>query len=307
VPETDLTGKAFPDFRPVAVEDRAFFEKKLAILDRRSCECSFANLLLWSEPYRIEWAEWQDRIVVLERMHGSIHFPIGAYAEPRALAGLIAAGLAAGILKNGDVYDTPEDYFDRYPDGVRFFAADADEDNFDYLYELEHLVEMSGPLLRKKRNLIKQFEHLYPDNRMTQITPENLPAAIRLAKELNARMAHTDFLDEEEVSLAATRRCFAELGMGGVLLEADGEAVGVSLYSKLNSDTYDIHFEKVDHRIKGAPQALVTRLAARLLAAGGRYVNREQDMGEPGLRQAKRSLDPCCLERRQLLRWKKES
>lgn len=304
MPETDPTGKSFPDFRPVAIEDRAFFEKKLAILDRRSCECSFANILLWSEPYRIEWAEWQDRIVVLERAHGAIHFPIGAYPEPRALAGLVAAGLTAGALESGDVYDTPEDYLARYPDGVRFFTADADEDNFDYLYELEHLVEMSGPLLRKKRNLVRQFDREYPDSRLVDITPENLPAAIGLCGELNARLTHKEFLDEEEVALAATQRCFAGLGMGGVLLEADGRAIGVSLYSKLNSDTYDIHFEKVDHRIKGAPQALVTRLAARLLAARGRYVNREQDMGEPGLRQAKRSLDPCCLERRQLLRWK---
>ena len=80
--------------------------------------------------------------------------------------------------------------------------------------------------------------------------------------------------------------------------------ISTSATVQSQATTWDIHFEKADHTIKGAPQALTAELAKRLLARGGRLMNREQDMGEPGLRQAKRSLDPCGFVRRVFLKLK---
>ena len=121
---------------------------------------------------------------------------------------------------------------------------------------------------------------------------------------LNQKLQACTFLEEEDVALAAVREYFPALEMGGLLLFAGGQPVGFSLYSRITADTWDIHFEKADHTIKGAPQALTAELAKRLLARGGRLMNREQDMGEPGLRQAKRSLDPCGFVRRVFLKLK---
>ena len=195
----------------------------------------------------------------------------------------------------------PETYVTLHPELAADFEITADEGAFDYLYELRHLAEMSGPLLRKKRNLVRQFERLYPDRRIEPVTAANLDETLALAVALNRKLHHTDFLDEENISLEQARKYFEVLEMGGLLLRAAGEAVGFSLYSRMNSDTYDIHFEKADHTVKGAPQFLTAKLAEHLLADGGVCMNREQDMGEPGLRQAKRSLDPSGFVKRHFL------
>ena len=283
--------------RPVGISDRAFFQAKLAIKESRSCECAFANLVLWQEPYQEEFVVVDGRIAVIERKTGVLHFPIGEYFAPQELAELCDAFRSAGP-GNGTIYDVPEDY----PAAAEWFDESANEGEFDYLYDLKHLAEMNGPLLRKKRNLVRQFERAYPDYRLEAVTRDNLDITLNLATELNRRLHHVDFLDEEEIAMNLVHRDFDALGMGGVLLYAAGSPAGFSLYSRINRDTADIHFEKADHTVKGAPQMLTAKLAEHLLTQSFLYMNREQDMDEPGLRQAKRSLDPCCMVKRQSFR-----
>ncbi len=292
------------DLRPVACADRALFQKALAERETRSCECTFANLVLWRKPYDEVFFEYAGRLVVVERATRLMHFPIGRVLPPRELA-LLAGELRRDGLTDGGIYDVPEEYWTgQTAECAAWFNMESDEGTFDYLYELEHLATLSGPLLRKKRNLVRQFERNTPDAAFADIGPENLETALQLARELNRKLHSCPFLEEEDAALAAVREHFSALEMGGLLLFAGGCPVGFSLYSRLNADTWDIHFEKADHTIKGAPQALTAELAKRLLARGGRLMNREQDMGEPGLRQAKRSLDPCGFVRRVFLQLK---
>lgn len=287
--------------RPVDLSDRAFLLKFLAIRDSRSCECAMANLYLWQETYDERMMEFAGRLLVVEFGHRIMHFPIGEFLPPEELAALADALKNAGVI-DGGIYDVPEEYLQCHPEAAELFRISEDEGAFDYLYRNDRLVEMAGPLLRKKRNLIRQFEKRYPEAWIEPLTAANLPLAVELAKALNRRLHACDFLEEEEESLAALQRYFAPLEMGGVLLyTAPGQPAGFSIYSRLNSDTADIHYEKADHLVKGAPQYLTWALARQLAEQNYTYMNREQDMNEPGLRQAKRSLDPCALLKRMFL------
>ena len=53
----------------------------------------------------------------------------------------------------------------------------------------------------------------------------------------------------------------------------------------------DVHFEKFDPEIKGIGQ-VINWETAKILARQYKYINREQDLGIAGLRQAKKSYDP---------------
>lgn len=286
--------------RPAELEDRALFAKVLAENPTPSCECAFANLILWRDVYGEKFLEVDGRLAVIETATGLLHFPLGKFLSPEELGELRDALVAAG-LSDGRIYDVPDAYLAAFPDAEKRFQVEFDEGAFDYLYDLDRLIEMGGPLLRKKRNLVRQFETLYPDWRIEEITGDNLEVALNLAFELNRRLAHADFLDEENVSMAALRRFFVPLGMGGVLLYANGSPAGFSIYSGVDGETADIHFEKADHTVKGAPQILIRELARRLKQGNFVRMNREQDMGEENLRHAKRSLDPAFLYRRAML------
>ena len=81
-----------------------------------------------------------------------------------------------------------------------------------------------------------------------------------------------------------------QYGLVGGVLRADGAIVGFTLGEVLR-DTLYIHIEKADRDYPGAYQMLCRQFCTAY-AGGLAYVNREEDMGNLGLRKAKRDLHP---------------
>ncbi|MDD3886548.1 MAG: phosphatidylglycerol lysyltransferase domain-containing protein [Victivallaceae bacterium] len=287
--------------RPVALADRRLFDEKLGILASQSCECCFPNIFMYQQPYGIEFVEIEGRLVVFERESRTIHYPIGEWTGPELLNEISCAFRAAG-LTDGGIYDVPEDFLDRHEDCDQFFELEFDEGAIDYLYSVDKIATFAGPKLRKKHNLVKQFQTNWPYAEVRRIDKNEIAAASHLAIELNSRLEPCEFLDEEALALERAWSNFEELGLGGVILYAEpGFPVGFSVYSVLPSNTVDVHFEKADHTVKGAPQTLTWQLAIALRGKA-RFMNREQDMNEETLRHAKRSLDPERFFKRYFLR-----
>ncbi|MBQ9501764.1 MAG: DUF2156 domain-containing protein [Lentisphaeria bacterium] len=287
--------------RPVELTDRSLFDSRLAVMGSQSCECSFPNIFMYQEPYGIEFVEIARRLVVYERVSRTIHYPIGEWTNPATLRKISDAFVEAG-LTDGGIYDVPEEFLDKHADCDKFFEIEYDEGAIDYLFSIEKIATFTGPKLRKKHNLVKQFQANWPYAEVRSITKEDLPVAAKLAAELNSRMVQCQFLDEEALALARAWKHFDELSLGGIILFAEpGYPAGISIYSFLPSDTVDIHFEKADHSVKGASQTLTWQLAIALRGKA-KFMNREQDMNEENLRHAKRSLDPERFFKRYFLR-----
>lgn len=287
--------------RPVELSDRARFDAALAKMDSQSCEISFANVFMYREPYGLEIIEIEERLVVYERVNRVIHYPIGEVTDPELLYNISKAFVDAG-LTDGGIYDVPESFLDDFPDCDRFFELEYDEGAIDYLFSIEKIATFTGPKLRKKHNLVKQFQANWPFAEVRKITKEDIPVAAKLAADLNSRLEQCEFLDEEAVALKNAWENFEELGLSGILLFAEpGYPAGLSVYSSLPSETVDVHFEKADHAVKGASQTLTWQLAIALRGKA-KFMNREQDMNEETLRHAKRSLDPERFFKRYFLR-----
>ena len=281
----------FSALRPVRLADRSLFEQKIALMNSQSCECSFVNLFVYQKPYRIEFIEWKDRIVVYERVARTIHYPLGKWTTPEELREITDAFMAEG-LTDGGVYDVPEEFLDKHTDCDKYFDIEFDEGMIDYLFSVEKIATFVGPKLRKKHNLVKQFQSNWPYASVKKITASEIPVAAKLATELNSRLTPCEFLDEEAIALEQTWENFSKLGLFGIILYAEPDfPAGFSVYSMLPSDTVDVHFEKADHSVKGASQTLTWQLAIALRGKAA-FMNREQDMNEESLRHAKRSLDP---------------
>jgi hypothetical protein len=287
--------------RPVELSDRSLFDSRLAVMASQSCECCFPNIFMYQEPYGVEFVEIAKRLVVYERISRTIHYPIGEWTTPATLRKISDAFVEAG-LTDGGIYDVPEEFLDKHADCDKFFEIEYDEGAIDYLFSIEKIATFTGPKLRKKHNLVKQFQANWPYAEVRAITKEDLPVAAKLAAELNSRMVQCQFLDEEALALARAWKYFDELSLGGIILFAEpGYPAGISIYSFLPSDTVDIHFEKADHSVKGASQTLTWQLAIALRGKA-KFMNREQDMNEENLRHAKRSLDPERFFKRYFLR-----
>jgi hypothetical protein len=75
-------------------------------------------------------------------------------------------------------------------------------------------------------------------------------------------------------------------------LEIEGNMVAFTIAEPLDTENIVIHFEKACPQYKGSYQA-INQLFLKNSAAAYTYVNREQDLGDPGLRKAKKSYNPC--------------
>ena len=99
------------------------------------------------------------------------------------------------------------------------------------------------------------------------------------------------------MELVALNRAFAhwnELGMEGLVLYVDSQPVAMTMGSRLDGETFDVHFEKADTDHPGA-YAVINRAFARHIREmhpDVRFLNREEDMGIEGLRKAKLSYYP---------------
>jgi len=99
----------------------------------------------------------------------------------------------------------------------------------------------------------------------------------------------------------AVARCFENyraLELEGGIIRAGGKIVAFTIGEKLNPNTYVIHIEKAFSDIQGAYQMINREFAAYIKEKYPEivYVNREEDMGDEGLRKAKLSYYPVRME-----------
>ena len=271
-------------FRPVALADKTLFDLARAENPTDSCEQTFAVNFAYSDNYNTQIAVWNGRVAVYKPKHKILHYPIGKDTAPQELCKY--AQFAESVGASFDyIYDAPPDYVEKFPEASEFFDILENDGDADYIYNTENLRELKGALLRKKRNHIKHFETANPNWTFGAIDTANIDEAREFA---SARAA--DF-DTEAIQKAFAN--FYDAGFSGVILRNEARQIaGLAVFSKISDAMADVIFEKSEKSERGAAQMLVKVEAEYLAKHGIIFMNREQDLGEPNLRQAKRSLDP---------------
>jgi hypothetical protein len=169
-----------------------------------------------------------------------------------------------------------------------------DRDNFDYLYNTTDLAYLSGKKFHKKRNLVNAFELSYPEHTETALTPALVPDAMKVLEKWRADKG-------EEGDYIASREALELMelfGFSGLLVYINKNPAAYCLGELLpNGTTFAMHFEKGIDQYKGVYQ-FVNQAYAKVLAEEGArgqqvlFINREQDLGEEGMRQAKETYRP---------------
>ena len=104
-------------------------------------------------------------------------------------------------------------------------------------------------------------------------------------------------IEQEKTAISRAFDHFEAAHMDGLMLIDNGEVIAFSMGARMNEQYYDVCFEKAYSAINGA-YAMINREFSRMIAEkypALAYLNREDDMGEPGLRKAKESYQPTLL------------
>jgi hypothetical protein len=228
--------------------------------------------------------------------------PLGKPVDPKSLYALSCRFADMGLSPN--ICLATESYIEAYPFIDRFYGVQEDRDAAEYIYLAKSLAALKGSKLHKKRNLISQFKRRYPDYRTKPITGTNRAEVKQFTRDLLETMDPIPkSLAEEFCAMETAFDHWEQLDIQGLVVSVEDKIAAFSIFSPLNFETYNIHFEKSNIAFKGAAQ-VINQETALFLAEKTKYINREQDLGIPGLRQAKLSYEPHHLLTPRVLTWK---
>jgi uncharacterized protein len=165
-------------------------------------------------------------------------------------------------------------------------------DHFDYVYRTEDLIRLQGGNYRAKRNHINYFLRSYTVN-YEPLDGNHKQACLELMETwCGLRRCEEDLsLSSEWEAIREALANLEELKIGGGVILVHNKVEAFTVGELLNNETVVVHIEKANMEIRG----LYTMINQQFLEKQWQdipYVNREQDLGEPGLREAKLSYNP---------------
>lgn len=280
-----MTIPAYPGSRSLELADKPLLDGFFAALQPRVSELTFAGLYLFRSAHDYRLSAVGEAPVVLGRGYGGEPY----FLPP--LAGDVAGATARLLAEGLTLYGADEPFAARYLAGEGIVLTE-DRDNFDYLYRRSDMAELAGSRYHKKRNRVKYFtnRHRY---RVEPYGPGYRAGALALLEEWLRlhRPGAGDSLGREAAAAREALTLADRLGLEGLVVLVDDAVAAFVLGERLNRTTSVCHFEKSDPFREGLSQ-LVEQEFNRLLFTDCSWTNREQDLGEPGLRAAKLSYHP---------------
>lgn len=308
------------EFEAPELSDRVAVANAVADSGYTGSDASFANIFLLRKKYGMQIALQDGFLFRYYNGQGSRRgyaFPLGT-GEPQAALKLIAEDAReSGRLLEFCLVDEPRAQILRENFDTLHFEENRGDS--DYIYFAEGLASLAGNQYKKKRNYVSRFNRTYSDYEIRPLTPSNFDDALAVEKswlkiEKLDDLANPDCectceceeaawaeRSEDEKSRHAEYCAIVEalenfdvLGMKGAVLYVGGVPAGMTMASEIAPGAWDIHFEKVidEYAVNGG-YAIINKLFAELLvAAGAKFINREEDINIEGLRKAKLSYYP---------------
>jgi hypothetical protein len=276
----------YPQSRPLIFADKERLDRLFAQLQPRISELTFAGLYLFRHAHTYRLTLVNDALVILGRNYAGTPF----FFPP--LGGDIATALDRLFADQLPLYGADESFVASYLTG-RPCEVVADRDSADYLYRREDLATLQGKRYHKKKNRLNVFIKHYPYV-VAPYGPEyrdGCRALLAAWREERMLEGENLSLEREAQATAEALEYAAELGLAGLVVLVEGGVKGFVLGERLNQETSVCHFEKADPQMEGLSQ-LLDREFNLLLFTDCTYVNREQDLGDEGLRMAKSTYHP---------------
>ncbi len=286
------------EFSPILLKDAARLYKYYQHCTYRLCEYSAGVKLMWRNHYKSEYAESNGCLIVYTRTEDGgyvFNLPVplpGKGDIDAALNEIDEWCMAKGILPvfSPVPREERERLLDRYPyasiENVRLWQ--------DYLYHSEDLSTFAGRRYSGQRNHINKFRKLYPEAKFCPLTAEDKPRIESFWAEFHEKFNKDTILAKKEVCYA--QKIMRQVGRrwvkaGGI--ELDGRLIAISM-GEICGDTLICHIEKALSGYEGIYPAMVQSFAAHF-SGGTRFINREDDACDKGLRTSKLQYLPAAM------------
>lgn len=270
--------------------------------NRRICDCTIGSTMMWRDYFDNRFAITDDTLMFRSRyLDGNFAFTVPIGKNPEGMLDQLEEYCRCQEIALVFCTVTPNDLEmlrKRWPD----LTVEKNRDWFDYLYESRDIVEFSGRKYAAQRNHIHRFERDHPNWSFTSMTAEDVEDVRAFYRRfLHDRIKEGATAQAEVGEIFEVLDHFEEYSFLGGILRVDGEIAGISM-GEIVQDTLYVHIEKADVQYQGVYQKLVNCFAREFVTDEVRYINREEDVGDPGLRKSKLSYRPIALQEKYTVR-----
>lgn len=277
-------------------EDEDWINSCIAVSGTMASDASFANIYLLRNKYSTKISRYKDFIIRKYSGKGArcgYTFPLGKGDIAKALAEIEKDAKECGeCLQFAFITEEQKEVLENAMPARFCYSSDAGDS--DYIYLRSELASLSGKAFHKKKNHFSKFVRTYPDYKYYEIGACNIYDAQKVADAW-----YYEHLQDEDASQLAEYKAikeglenFEELGLIGGIIYVNDSPCAMTIASKINENTVDVHFEKAvgEYALNGGYAAINKLFSEKL--DGVTWLNREEDIGIEGLRKAKLSYRP---------------
>lgn len=263
-------------------------------------DLSFSNFFLWSKGDSLQYKIKNNCLMIKGEYLGN-YFAYIPISKEDNLNDLISC-IEEFLSENIQIICVPEKYKTLLNN---YFIFEEYRDSFDYIYNTEDLAFLKGRKYSKKKNKINKFNSLY-EFQYEKINAGNINDIIEFQKkwQLERNPDFLPILEREHIGILSLLENFNSLDFVGGLIRVEGKVVAYSLGEYLKKDTVVVHIEKGDSSYTGCYQ-VINSLLLQNEFLNTSFVNREDDFGDMGIRQAKESYYPTFLLKKYIITCKK--
>jgi len=271
----------YPDSSEVSIDMRPVLHPKFQALADGISEFTFANIYLFRRTHNYRISQLENGLFIITGRDKEKPFFMLPF-------GLPDENIIRELFNNYQVMKAVSGQQSEILATLGYSVCE-DRDNFDYLYSREDLVNLTGRKFHKKKNLL----HIFIKNNECQaksLLEEYRDDAMQILEQWNNQHNEpNDFL----AARAALEKMWPLQLCGGIFY-IDRQPVAYCLGEELSlGESFVINFEKavLGEELKGIYQ-YINQAFASILPNKYKTVNRQQDLGDSGLRQAKMSYRP---------------
>ena len=265
------------------------------------CDISLGVKYMWRDDFVIDYAIYNDTLILKEDCQdykGAFYFPLGKDKEGALIAieeytkknnlplkfCCVDNCQAAMLIKRYD-----------------FVSVVNDRDWSDYIYDAEKFKTYSGKKLSGQRNHVNKFKRLYPDYKVRLITEEDFPKIKAFLDEFNSKAEFLRWSEKvEQAKVFDLVQNMFNINQVGALIEVDGKVVAFSVGERIKN-TLIVHIEKALTKYEGVYPTMAQEFAKAFAIDGVRYINREEDCGDNGLRISKLQYHPLEVKEKNII------
>ncbi|MBD5235111.1 MAG: DUF2156 domain-containing protein [Barnesiella sp.] len=288
-------------FKRIMLEDMDIISKFLEKTASRTCDYTVGGIYMWVHYFNYRYCVYRDTLFIEgvseeDMTRPAFSMPLGELPLSEGIA--LLRGYCADNGYTLRFSAIPEDRVEEFMNAGDW-TVEPLPDWADYLYEADGIASFSGKKYSKKRNHLNRFMLDNPDARLMPLRKEDVDRVLNAfySWDNEEELQSLSAMEERDMTVNVMRHLDELPGFEGAYLEdGRGNIVAFTIGEVIGDTLYD-HIEKMDHSVSGAGTAVFNLFVKEMLAkhTGLRYVNREEDVGDEGLRKAKQSYHPSAL------------